>query len=483
MKTEISNIIYIWVTNNTPFNPSHDYCPIFNSDNYPFLQNAIAHSSDSRRVHIVQCNLHQNTGIDDAFVNLQSDCVARGLNIKIHNLFNLAKDDVQFCQLIKRRALQFSHIIDLAKIYIGANLHQLGLDEAVISDFDCVIPEHLEVSFEHFDVLPLIEKDLDCIRIDYMGAIDHYLENGFSAVKGGKNTTYQNMLKRAKEKDSSYYNSFKEDAVYRIFITEILRAIAPEENKALDSETLFKKYARHSMLENTIKTELFQLQDLIIYDRGGSWLPHKKSPNKRPILKSGSYPIFQREIRELNRMVCFPSEGAKLILKVNFLLKKGFDINRPIDWNNSLQKESSLLANFLARFDNDKASYFLDNFKKLINLGADVNDDVLFVLLRADNQFLCEALDHLIEKKLFKPVDLRTRMIIHSARRHSDWFSPEKEKSKIECINKWYSHHAPKGGFMERFGRFFTPEKLKQSVNSPTKQAEYVVEHNRGYMN
>ncbi|MGC1183392.1 hypothetical protein [Legionella sp.] len=385
---KIKDIILIWVTNNSSFNFSEDYCPIFNSAKHPFLQNVIAHSSLDRNIHIIQVNLQKNTEIgkeiDKSFNKLENDCKVNKLNIKIYDFFELVKEDFKLLEFLQKNKLKFADIIDLVKIYIGANLHTLNISEAAIADFDCVIPSNLKVQTNHFDVLPLIEKSFSQVRFDFNNDIDHYIENGFFFVNGDKNLTCIKMLERAKNYEAPYFEKHQNDAIYRIFIAEILRTIDPAATGELEDDALFKKYAYRDKLEKHIEEELCQLDGLIQYERGHSWRGSKKeSLYSMPVFKSGHFPVYPRELDHLHKLIFIPyaENKEKIIPFVDHLISKGFDVRSPIQWINLLEMKENVMFLFLDRYTKERPDENLSIFKWLINKGIPLDSRLLYCLL------------------------------------------------------------------------------------------------------
>lgn len=408
-KYKIKDIILIWVTNNSSFNFSEDYCPIFNSAKYPFLQNTIAHSSPDRSIHIIQVNLHKDTKIGKeivkSFNKFENDCKVNKLNIKIHDFFELAKEDFNLLEFLQKNKLRFGQIIDLVKIYIGANLHIFNISEAAIADFDCFIPPDLEIQTNHFDVLPLIENSLRKVTFSFDKTMDHYIENGFFFVNGDKNLTCIKMLERAKNYELSYYEKHKNDAIYRIYVAEILRAIDPAATGELVDDVLFEKYDSRDALEKHIEEELCQLDGLIQYERGNSWQESNlKSSYSIPIFKSGHFPVYQRELDNLYDLIRFNSKD-KIIPFIEHLITKSFDVCSSINWINSLQMDGNVLFLFLDRYTKEHSDKNLSIFKSIMNKGIQFDSKLLYCLLcTKDEPFINKSLDFIVEKFDLKPL-------------------------------------------------------------------------------
>lgn len=475
----IKDIIYIWVTGTEgkSFNAKKDYCPIFNDEKYPFLQSAVGHAA-AFNIHIVQYNPHKGTEygnkIDYSFEKLANDFKTNNLNIKIYDFIDLVKEDLEYAKLASQPYIKFSQVIDMVKIFIGASLYRLGLDEAFIADFDCVIPSNIQVNSRNFSVLPLIDPTIDKMKVSDQGTMDHYIENGLSYVRGEKNPIFQQMLIKVKSKNAEYYCTHQNDAIYRIYVAEILRSISfsLSDNEPPKDEELFEKYASRTP---EITSELFQLENKIKYDRGGSWAPTNKNIGRKvPILKAGVFPVYAREIEELHRWVLFDQSNSTLVSLMEPMIRKNYNCNSIIERNNSLQKKSSILPEYIDRFDDsgDATNDILNNIKCFIKWGSIIDDDVLMCLLVKDeNKLVLKVFDLLVENTDMQPMDLKNQLD-DLMNKKIVWQFPISKNKKSECIdlvNQWYSDYlgSNKKKYFDRGPTFFPQPIIKQDSKVP----------------
>ncbi|WP_033227238.1 hypothetical protein [Rickettsiella massiliensis] len=379
------DIIYIWV-NKTEF--------IYNTKDFPFLQNIISHAVSGRNIHII---IYQSSNLDQLDKNiqgLQTNLLSANLkNIYIYKLEALFSNQPELVQLVSNlleNCKSLANPIDLVKVMIGANLEKLKLNQGLLADMDCIIPENIILDTPSLSIFPLIDEKLEFER-DYAGIINCYIENGFSLVFHRKNKVFNEILNEIIAKNLDYFYEKPNDAVYSIYVEKLIQYFTKSEEI---NDQLMKKYRQFSDLPESVKIELANpLQD-IIYMRGGSWGEKTKNAAKQNIplvFMAGSQPVYPFELDNLSTNVLFHRlDNALLLLKK--LVKKGWDVNEKLEWINDLQEKESIVYHLLER--NSKVQG--DKLKTACNI-------VMFLMqngLKADDKLLS------FFKKIYEPKEL-----------------------------------------------------------------------------
>ena len=366
-------IIYLWV-NRTDF--------IYNKKEFPFLQNIISHAIPKRNIHIIFFQLTNLDELDKNIKALNDKLLSAGLkNIHCYKLTELFSEETKLLEWI---AYLLSHCkslanpIDLVKVMVGANLKKLNLEQGLLADMDCIIPENLRLSVNALSVFPLIDKKTR-FENDYRGILNCYVENGFSLILHSKNSLFNEVLTKISAKKIDYFCKKPNDGVYSLYVETLIQYFT--NNPMACNEQLMKKYRNFSDLPGLIKDELTQLE-AIAYYRGNSWCDDRKEVLKedlRLVFIAGYQPIYPQEISQLKHAILF-NQLDKAFYLLQKLIKKGWNPNEKIEWINALQKEENILYYLLER----NAEVSKENLKRasqcivlLMENGLTADDNVL----------------------------------------------------------------------------------------------------------
>lgn len=344
-----NDLIYVWLNKDISSHLSESQFPITNTEEHPFLQSAIAHSGPQRRVHIVHMDLNRlarNQGlVADGFVRLGQFFEENKLNIELHDFRDICQQQ-DLISLIENLD-NFGDSIDTVKNYMAGHLGLLGLEKAIILDFDVQLPDSLSIEMGASTVLPLLEKG-GRFRIDYSGSMDHFVENGFIVVKGNQNRVFSNILDKTLSASSEYFETHNTDGVYRLFVAEFLRTLKEDEHVASSDFDLFKKYRTLRDMPASFH-ELSSSHLGINYERGGSWMErHKEQKVLKISARPGQFPVYSRDLQKVETLILF-SRDRELQTHILGLAEKGFDFNRKIIWINGLQRQGTIFESWVDR--------------------------------------------------------------------------------------------------------------------------------------
>ena len=345
-----NDLVYVWLNKDSSDPVGHQF-PVTNTEDYPFLQSAIAQSGPQRRVHIVYMDLHRlaehQSIVTEGYEKMGRFIDDHHLNMKLYNFRDICLHQ-EFLPLIESFQ-NFGDSVDTVKNYIAAHLEILGLNKAVILDFDVELPDPLVLDMGEFSVLPLLEKNGRYI-VDFSGCMDHFVENGLLIVKGAHHQMFDRILSRTINAPSDYFEHHEHDGVYRLFVAEFLRSLYPGGSQHLSDHELFRTYRRLDDLPsplNGLSTSHLGIK----YDRGGSWM--KSAREQQPLMVSGhpgNYPVYSRDLQSVEEKILF-SRDLSLQKRIEFLAEKGFDFNRRFIWINGLQRKGTIFEAWVDRYD------------------------------------------------------------------------------------------------------------------------------------
>lgn len=367
------NIIYIWV-NKTEF--------IYNTKDFPFLQNIISHAVSGRNIHII---IYQSSNLDKLDKNiqgLQADLSSANLkNIyiyKLEELFSNQPELVQLASNLLENCGSLANSIDLVKVMIGANLEKLKLNQGLLADMDCIIPENITLDTPSLSIYPLIDKDIKFER-DYIDIINCYIENGFSLVFHEKNKVFNEILNEITAKNLDYFYKKPNDGVYSIYVEKLIQYFT--KSKEINGQ-LMEKYRKFSDLPEPAKIELANQLENIAYMRGSSWSEKTKNAEKENIplvLIEGFQPVYPSELYSLGTHVLF-NQLDEAFLLLEKLVKKGWDVNVEFEWINALQEKESIVYYLLERnsqVQGDKLKTACNIVEFLMKNGLNADDKLL----------------------------------------------------------------------------------------------------------
>ena len=373
-KDDFKDIVYIWVVKNGSFPQQEGETPILNVSGKEFLNNAIAHAKHYNvKILFFDKNVDKQKSqvVRQSFINLQEKFNKENIRITLVDSDQIIADD-EFLRSLIMTSECTGVSVDLLKMYVGANLAKLGLDKALIADFDTELPDNLSVFMNQYDVFPMIEKKTN-YRLFFNGYMNHYIENIYFFVKGGSNHCFQSMISRVKEKEKEKAKAKEKEEkekeekekekekekvhlnvndVYTVYVCNILRELTGCPIESLSDKELLKKYSRAITLSPHILDVASGLK--ISYERGGTWKDNETPDKSVPVnYKQDTKPVYERDFDQLFTYL-LSGTATEIINCIESLLLKGLNLNQKEYWINSLQRVGNVLEFIQDRLEEEK---------------------------------------------------------------------------------------------------------------------------------